>query len=79
MFTGLIGDLGTLERRHEDGDGAELRIATNLAGEVSEGDSVAVNGVCLTASGSDAEGFRVAAMNETLRRTSLGTLQPAHA
>lgn len=76
MFTGLIADIGTLEHLREDGDGAELEIATSLAGEVREGDSVAVNGVCLTASGADAAAFRAAAMNETLRRTALGSLQP---
>ncbi len=74
MFTGLIADLGRVEALDADGEGARLRIATALAAEVREGDSVAVNGVCLTATATDAAGFRTEAMPETLRRSSLGGL-----
>jgi riboflavin synthase len=49
VFTGLIADLGRVEAVERDGDGVTLRIATALAGELGEGDSIAVNGVCLTA------------------------------
>jgi riboflavin synthase len=49
MFTGLIADLGSVLAVERDGDAATLRIRTALAAELSEGDSVAVNGVCLTA------------------------------
>ncbi|HUN78527.1 MAG TPA: riboflavin synthase [Solirubrobacteraceae bacterium] len=49
MFTGLIQDLGRLEAIERVDDGATLRIATALAGELQLGDSIAVNGVCLTA------------------------------
>ena len=49
MFTGLIADLGEVTALHEDGDGATLEIATRLVSELGEGDSIAVNGVCLTA------------------------------
>jgi riboflavin synthase len=48
-----------------------LRIRTALAGELSDGDSVAVNGVCLTAVGADPESFGADVMHETLRRSSL--------
>lgn len=51
MFTGLIADLGRVEAVARDGDGARLRISTALAAELGEGDSIAVNGVCLTATG----------------------------
>ncbi|HTA17877.1 MAG TPA: riboflavin synthase [Polyangia bacterium] len=51
MFTGLIADLGLVEALERDGEGATLRISTALAGELGEGDSIAVNGVCLTATG----------------------------
>ncbi len=44
MFTGLIADLGTLEALERGDEGARLRIATRLAAELAEGDSVAVNG-----------------------------------
>jgi riboflavin synthase len=49
VFTGLIADLGRVAALERDADGVTLRIATALAGELGEGDSVAVNGVCLTA------------------------------
>jgi len=75
MFTGLIADLGRVAELDSDADGARLRIATALAGEVGEGDSVAVNGVCLTATAIDAESFTTEAMPETLRRSSLGGLR----
>jgi riboflavin synthase len=75
VFTGLIADLGSVEAVERDGDGAALRIRTRLAGELAGGDSVAVNGVCLTATAVDAEGFRTEAMPETLARSSLGSLR----
>jgi riboflavin synthase len=49
-----------------------LRVESALAGELRDGDSVAVNGVCLTAVGADAAGFGADVMHETLRRSSLG-------
>ena len=49
MFTGLIQDVGKVEAVDAGGDGARLRIATSLGPEIALGDSVAVNGVCLTA------------------------------
>jgi riboflavin synthase len=79
VFTGLIADLGSVTALEHDGDGALLSISTQLAGEIGEGDSVAVNGVCLTATSIDATGFRAQAMNETLRRSSLAQLAPGSA
>lgn len=75
MFTGLIQDIGEIESVEKDGEGAKLRIATRLAPEVVEGDSVAVNGVCLTATAVDAGGFDTEAMNQTLTVTALGGLE----
>jgi len=75
MFTGLVQDIGTVESVEKGGEGAKLRIATGLAPEVAEGDSVAVNGVCLTATAVDAEGFETEAMNQTLEVTALGGLE----
>jgi riboflavin synthase len=74
VFTGLIADLGTVEAVERDGDGAVLRIRTRLASEVGTGDSVAVNGVCLTATAVEDGVFRTEAMPETLARSSLGSL-----
>ncbi len=76
MFTGLVQDVGTVEAVESGADGARIRIATELAGEISSGDSVAVDGVCLTATGVDASGFATEAMNQTLEVTALGGLEP---
>jgi riboflavin synthase len=72
LFTGLIADLGTVVARDATDDGVRLRVESALAGELRDGDSVAVNGVCLTAVGADAAGFGADVMHETLRRSSLG-------
>jgi riboflavin synthase len=75
VFTGLIQDVGTVERLDADGGGARLRIATTLGGEIGLGDSVAVDGVCLTATTADTGGFETEAMNQTLAVTALGGVQ----
>jgi riboflavin synthase len=74
MFTGLIEDVGRVESVDSGADGARLRIVTSLGSEIAPGDSVAVNGVCLTATATDAGGFETEAMNQTLTVTSLGGL-----
>ena len=71
MFTGLVQDLGTVTAVDAAGEGVRLSVETKLAGELAEGDSIAVNGVCLTATVIDELGFRADVMNETLRRSSL--------
>lgn len=75
MFTGLIADLGRVRDVRADSDGATIEIDTALAPEIHEGDSVAVNGVCLTATQLRPDGFAAQAMHETLRRSTLGSLQ----
>ena len=74
MFTGLIANLGEVEAVEATGDGARLRVRTPLASELAAGDSVAVNGVCLTATTVEGEGFAADVDSETLRRSSLGAL-----
>jgi riboflavin synthase len=76
VFTGLIGDLGRVAAIDRSADGARVRIETTLAPELGDGDSVSVNGVCLTATMVAAGAFSAEAMNETLARTSLGALEP---
>jgi len=71
MFTGLIEDLGTVESIERDGDGAKLRIASRLTAELSLGDSIAVNGCCLTATAVTGGHFETEAMNQTLEVTAL--------
>src|SRR5205823_810867 len=75
MFTGLIESLGAVRRVESLGDGVELTIATNFAKELTIGESIAVNGACLTVVARDAEAFRVQAGFETLKRTNLGELR----
>jgi riboflavin synthase len=74
VFTGLIADLGRVTQLQRSSDGARVRIETTLTGELRAGDSIAVNGVCLTAAAVDGGSFAAEAMNETLARTSLGRL-----
>ncbi len=71
MFTGLVADLGTVEAVDATADGVRLSISTSLAGEIGLGDSVAVNGVCLTATTVAGGVFTADVMNESLRRSSL--------
>jgi riboflavin synthase len=71
VFTGLVADLGTVVAVDATDDGVRLRVSTSLAGELRDGDSVAVNGVCLTAVGPGGGGFGADVMHETLRRSSL--------
>lgn len=75
MFTGLVGDVGAVESVDAGADGARLRIVTRLGPEIASGDSVAVNGVCLTATGVDGSRFETEAMNQTLDVTALGDLE----
>ena len=74
MFTGLVQELGTVGDLAETSDGVRLTISAGCAGELSEGDSVAVNGVCLTATRVGAGSFGADVMHETLRRSSLGAV-----
>jgi riboflavin synthase len=75
VFTGIVEEVGTLLARVEQQDSAELRIRARKALEgVALGDSIAVNGVCLTVTGSDGEEWTTDVMAETLRRSSLGAL-----
>ena len=72
MFTGLVEDLGRIVEVDRTDDGAVLTVATRLAADLGLGDSIAVNGVCLTATSIDGDRFTADAMHETLRRSSLG-------
>ena len=76
MFTGLVETTGTVRRVEPDGDGARIEVSTPIGAELRQGDSVAVNGVCLTAVEAQPDGFRADVMAETLRRSSLGPLAP---
>jgi riboflavin synthase len=70
-FTGLVQDLGKVTVVDSTDDGVTLGVRTRLAGEIAEGDSVAVDGVCLTATAIADGQFHAEVMHETLRRSSL--------
>jgi riboflavin synthase len=76
VFTGLVQALGEVVGIEESSDGVRLVVSAPLAAELSAGDSVAVNGVCLTAVEPSAERFAADVMNETLRRSSLAAAAP---
>jgi riboflavin synthase len=71
IFTGLVQDLGTVTAVDATEDGVRLAVRSRLAGELALGDSVAVNGVCLTATHVDGGEFAADVMHETLRRSAL--------
>ena len=75
MFTGLIEDLGAVENVERNGDGARLRISSSLADELALGDSIAVNGCCLTATAVEDGAFETEAMNQTLTVTALSEIE----
>jgi riboflavin synthase len=75
MFTGLVQDIGTVETVDSAAEGATLRVATGLAVEIAPGDSVSVDGVCLTATSVGDGGFETEAMNQTLEATVLTGLE----
>jgi riboflavin synthase len=74
MFTGLVEDLGTVVAVDRTGAGAVLTVESHLGPQIGEGDSVAVNGVCLTATGICGDRFGFDVMLESLRRSSLGDI-----
>jgi riboflavin synthase len=74
MFTGIINELGTVEAVEGSDEGARLRIRAELASELEAGDSVAVNGACLTATSAGTGAFEADVMHQTLSLTTLGDL-----
>src|SRR5262245_39424216 len=77
MFTGLVERLGEVHERTPAGAGVLLRVAApGLVGELTVGESVAINGVCLTVVEHEGETARFDVGPETLRRTNLRDLSP---
>jgi riboflavin synthase len=76
MFTGLVETLGTVERLDAEGEGRLLTVREgSVAPELTVGESVAVNGACLTVVARDGESFAFQVGPETLSRTNLGELK----
>jgi riboflavin synthase len=76
MFTGIVEVLGVVASVDQQADSARLTIDGSVLDDVRLGDSIAVNGVCLTAAALVGAGFTADVMHETLRRSTLGTLAP---
>jgi riboflavin synthase len=76
MFTGLIESVGEVAVVDAIEGGFRIRIRTDAAADLREGESVAVNGVCLTAIAKDAGSFDAEIGPETAKVTTLGTLRP---
>ena len=75
MFTGIVEELGTIRAVRRGKSSSVLSIGAGLIlSDLKIGDSVAVNGVCLTATSKDSGGFTADVMHETLNRSSLGDL-----
>ena len=75
LFTGIIEGIGSISALHKTSKGAELEIACPFSlTDAAIGDSIAVNGVCLTATSLAGERFTAVASHETLARTTLGDL-----
>jgi riboflavin synthase len=71
LFTGLVDDVGVVERVEQSEAGREMRIATRYTG-LADGESIAVNGACLTVRAAGSGWFDVAAVVTTLDRTTIG-------
>ena len=72
MFTGIVEELGTISGVNDLGDGIRLQISGKLVrSDLAQGESISVNGACLTAAELTADGFVADVMLETLNRTSL--------
>ncbi len=76
MFTGIVEELGEVERIDVGEAGVRLRIRAGIARDLHQGDSIAVEGCCLTAAGLDDGAFEADVMNQTLSLTTLGGLEP---
>ena len=75
MFTGIIEEVGIVKEVRHSGNTSFIRIgAHKILEDIRTGDSIAVNGVCLTVTQYDSSSFRADVMNETLSRSSLGEL-----
>lgn len=80
MFTGIVEEIGKIRRIEKGSQSAVLHIgASEITSDLSLGDSVAVNGVCLTVVDFDQTGFAADVMHETLNRTNLGKLKSGSA
>lgn len=77
MFTGIVEELGEIVGLKSHADGASLRVrGPKVASDARHGDSIAINGVCLTVVEREGECFRVDVMHETVKRSALASVAP---
>ena len=77
MFTGIVEEMGTIQKIERGSQSAVLSIRCEKVLEGTQiGDSIAVNGVCLTVTSLRSDGYDADVMAETMNRSSLGLLQP---
>jgi riboflavin synthase len=75
MFTGIVEETGRIVEVEQNGDATRIRTgASTVLGGTARGDSICVDGVCLTVTGRGADAFTVDAVAETLHRSALGSL-----
>lgn len=76
MFTGLIEEIGEIGKISKVGNAAEIKITSSkIIQDINIDDSISVNGVCLTVTSFDENSFNVTAVDETLRKTTIGSLK----
>ncbi|RED46292.1 riboflavin synthase alpha chain [Winogradskyella eximia] len=75
MFTGIIEDLGTINKLVKDGGNLQITMQTHITSELKIDQSIAHNGVCLTVVNIEGDTYTVTAIQETLDKTNLGSLK----
>ncbi|WP_369999267.1 riboflavin synthase [Winogradskyella sp.] len=75
MFTGIIEDLGTVEKLEKEGGNLHITISSSITNELKIDQSVAHNGICLTVVDIKANTYTVTAIEETLNKTNLGSIE----
>ena len=78
MFTGIIEDLGTIEKLVRDGGNLHITVRSSITNELKIDQSVAHNGVCLTVVNIEGDTYTVTAIQETLDKTNLGLFKKSH-
>ena len=75
MFTGIIEDLGSIEKLEREGQNLHITVKSKLSSELKIDQSVAHNGVCLTVVELEDNSYKVTAIDETLKKTNLDQLK----
>ena len=75
MFTGIVEELGQVQELNDYDDFLEIKISSSFSSQINIGDSIAINGVCLTAVSNDSNCFVVNVVKETIAKTNLKNLE----